>query len=192
MHQVLSYAMHVFLPLLQFWRYALEGAEMLDGLRRCLWGWGSCVPPRHHDEDTPASRQLNNLLLENVSCYRYLFSGKGTSYNSIVIIVGDLSMGMTDFHIHGFEGHELQFDSRYCRLTWRTGMHTNWCTWLAEFITPLNSMLATETQSSPLAGTTFELNYGYHPGLQHSKSLFTRPVRLRVWIWLLQYAANKT
>ena len=160
LHQVLSCAMHVLPPLFQFWRYASEGAEMLDGLGRCLGGRGNCASPRHHDEGTPTSRQLNNSLPENVSRYQYLSSGKDISYNSIVVIVGDL--GLMDCHIHGFEGHELQFDSCHCRLTWWTGMHTNQCTWLAEIFTPFDSMSAIKTQLSPPVGTTSEFNCGYH------------------------------
>ena len=90
---------------------------MLDGLRRCLGGRGSYASPKHHDKGTPASRQMNNLLPENVSCYQYLSSGNGTSYNLIVLIVGDLSMGVTNCYIYRFEGHELQSEFRYYRLT---------------------------------------------------------------------------
>ena len=108
---------------------------MLDGLGR--WDWGSCASPRHHDEGTPASRQLH-LLPGNVSRYQYLSSGKGTSYKSTVIIVGDLSMDcVTDCYIHKLEGHELQSDSCHCWLIWWTGAHANRCTWLAEFLYPL-------------------------------------------------------
>ena len=72
LHQVLSCATHVFFPLLQFWRCAPEREKMLDGLRRCLKSQRSCALPRHHDEGTPASIQLKNLLPRNtMEIYNY-------------------------------------------------------------------------------------------------------------------------
>ena len=153
---------------------------MLDGLRRYLEGQGSCASLRYHNEGTPAFRQLNNSLPRNISCYQYLSSGKSTSYNSIVVIIGDLTMDfMTVCHIHGLKKQELQSDSYHCQLTWWTGAHTNRYTWLTELFTPLELISATKTESSPFPGTTFELDCGYHPGLRLSKSLSTRLVGLR-------------
>ena len=47
-----------------------------------------------------------------------------------------------------------------------SGAGTKRRTWLPEVFTPLDSMSATETQSSPLnpgpPSTTFELDCGYH------------------------------
>ena len=107
------------------------------------------------------------MLVETCSRYQYLSSGKDTIYNSILVIVGDLSMNfVTDCHIHGLEGHQLRSDSRHCRLTQWAGADTNRCTWLAEVFTPLNSMSATKTQSSPPSfgppGTIFELDCNYY------------------------------
>ena len=118
LHQVLSYAMHVFPPLLQFKRCAPKKAEMLDEQGRCLGDQESCASPRHHDEGSPISRQLNNLLPGNISCYQYLSNKKDSSYNSIVFIVGDLWIDfLTDCHIHRLEEHEFQSDSHHYWLT---------------------------------------------------------------------------
>ena len=138
-------------------------AEMLNRTGRCLGGWGSYILQRYYDEVTPTSRELNKSLPKNVSRYQYLLSGKGTSYNSISVIIEDLSMDyVTDCHIHGLESHQLRSDSRHWRIIRWISAYINWCTWLAEFFTPFDSMSATKIQSSPSPGTTFELDYGYH------------------------------
>ena len=114
-----------------------------------------------------SSRKPENLLLGNVSCYQYLPSKKDIIYNSILVIVRDLSIDfMMDCHIHGLERHQLQSNSYHCQLIQWAGADTNQCTWLMEVFIPFNSMSATETQSPPPSpsppDTALKLDHAYH------------------------------
>ena len=74
--------------------------------------------------------RCQEMLLETCSRYRYLPSKKDTSYNSIFDIVGDLSMDfVTDCHIYGLEGHELQVRLVFNRLLIQIGLCNGFVCW---------------------------------------------------------------
>ena len=121
-------------------------------------------------------RKLENSLLGNASCYRYLPSEKDTSYNLILVIIRNLSIDFVmDCHIHGLEEYQLRSDSCHCRLKQWTDTNASRCIWLAEVFTPprlnvsnQNSVSTSKSWSSGyhfkdwLQLHIFELNCSYH------------------------------
>ena len=130
-------------------------------------------------------RKLENLLPGNVSCYQYLRNKKDTSYNSISVIVKDLSMDfVTDCHIHGLEEHQLRSDSCHCRLTQWVDADASQYTWFAEVFIPPDSMSVTKIQSLPPSpgppGTTFRLGYGYTPLSLTAVTTYASPTKISI------------
>ena len=142
--------MHVFLPILQFWKYLpKENIPVQD------WWARRMLRKRTYQLERHESRLGRDCLCLLIG--QSLLVWKRAIIRSFLLLAYTISQ---------------------CRYQ---SMH------LASriFFTPLNSMLATETQFSPPAGNTFKLDYGYHLRTSYkvinlhsdwySKSLFAGP-----------------